>query len=216
MRGIIINVITIVIYYILITTAINYILMGMAVPKFSRKKYREEYIITRKNRIDIQHKVECSAFSCAYVLRHFGIDMCGDEIYNMIEDKTVSGDVYPRDVIKLLYNCGFKARYRMGNINSLKREVNRGNPVIVIIRTYKDKNYLHYVPVVGYDEKRIFIAESLENLINNKNNIHYNREIEISEFKKLWNTSMIKMPLYRNTFITVEEHAKFVFKEIEE
>lgn len=29
---------------------------------------------------------------------------------------------------------------------------------------------------------------------------YYNRRVEIKEFKRLWNTAMLKMPFYRNTF----------------
>ncbi len=95
-------------------------------------------------------------------------------------------------------------KYCAGNINALKNEVSKGNPVIVMIRTYINKTWLHYVPVVGYDEQYVFIAESLEELVNCDEQ-YYNRKIEIKEFKKLWNTSMVKMPLFRNSYITIEE-----------
>ena len=38
----------------------------------------------------------------------------------------------------------------------------KGNPVIVMIRVQKDKDWLHYVPVVGFDEEHVFLAESVE------------------------------------------------------
>ncbi|MCI5518851.1 MAG: hypothetical protein MR424_03285 [Treponema sp.] len=31
--------------------------------------------------------------------------------------------------------------------------------------------------------------------------VYYNRTIPLEEFKKLWNTSMLKMPLYKNIFL---------------
>ena len=69
-----------------------------------------------------------------------------------------------------------------------------------MIKIRPDKNWLHYVPVVGYDGQNIFVAESLAEL-SNCNEPHYNRRIPVKEFKKLWNTAMPKMPLYANTFL---------------
>lgn len=59
----------------------------------------------------------------------------------------------------------------------------------------------YYVPVVGWDESYIFIAESFRNLSNCEEG-YYNRKVTIEEFKRLWNTAGWKMPLYRNTYIT--------------
>ena len=98
---------------------------------------------------------------------------------------------------------GFKVKYCRGNLNALKNAVATGNPVIAMIKIRPDKNWLHYIPVVGYDGQNIFVAESLAEL-SNCNEPHYNRRIPAKEFKKLWNTAMPKMPLYANTFFTVE------------
>ena len=111
--------------------------------------------------------------------------------------------VYPKGIFNFLFKNGFKVKYCRGNLNSLKNEVATGNPVIAMIKIRPDKNWLHYVPVVGYDGQNIFIAESLAEL-SNCNEPHYNRRIPAKEFKKLWNTAMPKMPLYANTFFTVE------------
>lgn len=86
----------------------------------------------------------------------------------------------------------------------LKKEVSKGRPVIVLIRTWKNQNWLHFVPVVGYDEDYIFVAESLKELVD-CNERYYNRKIAVNEFRKLWNTSMWKMPCYRNTYIIMND-----------
>lgn len=59
------------------------------------------------------------------------------------------------------------------------------------------------MPVVGYDENNIFLAESLSELMNCNHEI-YNRKLSYEEFERLWNTSMLKMPLYTHTFFVVE------------
>ena len=111
-----------------------------------------------------------------------------------------SGYVYPKGIADLFKEKGFNVCYYSGNLNTLKHDLeNSGNPIIVMIRIQKDKNYLHYVPVVGFDENNIFIAESLAELVNDNNEL-YNRKIGNKEFLKLWNTSMLRQPLYKNTY----------------
>lgn len=176
--------------------------MGIPIPVFSKKHDTKEFLITQKNYIDIQKKYECSAYATAYVMRHYGIQANGEDLYTIITNKTKNGYVYPKGIVKLFRLHGFKATIRIGNILELKKEISKGIPVIVFIKAYTNKNYLHFTPVVGYDEDNFYIAESLKELINT-DEINYNRKITIPEFRKLWNTSSFKMPLYRYTYITI-------------
>lgn len=77
--------------------------------------------------------------------------------------------------------------------------------MIVFIKTQKDRNYLHFVPVVGYDKEYIYLSESIKKLVN-CDDVHnrYNRKVPINEFKKLWNVKRIHMLLYSNTYIAVD------------
>jgi len=193
--------------YVIITTIVDSFLMGALHFHFSMKCRKKEVVITKENRIDLQSGYRCSAFSSAYILRHWDIEEHGDNLYEIIPNKTKDGYVYPRGILNLLSQYGFKIKYCTGNIAALKNEVSKGNPVIVMIRIQTDKNWLHYVPVVGYDEQYIFIAESLADFVN-CNEQYYNRKIPINEFKKLWNTSMLKMPFYRNTYYGLQINNK--------
>lgn len=193
-----------IINYLIITTITDGILMGVPWIRFSGKCNRNQFVIARENRIDFQNGYQCAAFSSAYILRHWNIEADGNNLYKIIPNKTKDGCVYPKGIQNLLSQYGFKVKYCSGNINALKNEVHKGNPVIVMIRVRADKNWLHYVPVVGYDEQHIFIVESLNEFVNCREN-YYNRKIENEEFRKLWNTSMMKMPFYRNTYMTVEK-----------
>lgn len=193
-----------IINYLIITTITDGILMGVPWIRFSGKCNRNQFVIARENRIDFQNGYQCAAFSSAYILRHWNIEADGNNLYKIIPNKTKDGCVYPKGIQNLLSQYGFKVKYCSGNINALKNEVRKGNPVIVMIRVRADKNWLHYVPVVGYDEQHIFIAESLNEFVNCREN-YYNRKIENEEFRRLWNTSMMKMPFYRNTYMTVEK-----------
>ena len=76
-----------------------------------------------------------------------------------------------------------------------------------MIRVQKDKDWLYYVPVVGFDEEHVFLAESLSKLINCKN-VLYNRRLRNEEFLQLWNTAMLKQPFYKNTYFVVKNKSE--------
>ena len=104
---------------------------------------------------------------------------------------------------------------------ALQNELEKGRPVIVVIRSFVDKSYLHFATVTGYDEEKVYIADSIQSWVNvdkdgnaiepaletaptSDESVYYNRTIPVEEFKKLWNTSMLKMPLYRNMFFVMK------------
>lgn len=179
--------------------------MTLPIPVLRKRDYPANYLIKRNNRIDIQNNRECAAFSTAYVLRHFGIEADGDELYTNFPSKMKSGNVYPKGIRTVLSKKGFKTIYYKGNINSLKYEVSKGIPVIVFIKVHKDRNNLHFVPVIGYDTEYIYLSESLSQLVNsNDDNNSYNRKVPINEFRKLWNVKNVNMLFYSNTYITVD------------
>lgn len=187
----------------IIITIVDMILMGNFKLTFSNKSKKSSFMITKENCIDIQAGNSCSGYSIAYILRHYGISVNGDEIYAKLPNKMNNGYVYPKEIKRMLEIYGFHVKYYVGNLHALRNEVSKGNPVIVFMKVRKEKNWLHYVPVVGYDENNIFIAESLVELVNCNENT-YNRKIGNKDFKILWNTSMLKMPLYTHTFFSID------------
>ncbi len=68
------EIIGIILTWLVITIIIDTYLMTFPRPVFNKREYPVEYHIEQKNRIDIQSKYECAAYSTAYVLRHFGIN----------------------------------------------------------------------------------------------------------------------------------------------
>lgn len=187
---------------LIIITIVDVILMGGFKLKLQNKIRKPEFLIKQANSIDFQKDNECAGFSSAYLLRHMGIPAEGNQIYSKLGRKMKDGCVYPKEVCKILKNYGIKCSLIKGNIAVLKNEIAKGNPVIVFIRSQIGKRNLHFVPVVGYDENFFYAADSVETFANCKTEM-YNRKIEISEFKMLWNTNMLKMPFYKNLFISV-------------
>lgn len=194
-----------VILWIIISTIFNAYLMTLPIPVLQRRDFPANYLIQQNNRIDFQKNNECAAFSTAYLLRHFGMEDDGEGLYTHFPSKTRVGTVYPKGIRTVLRKKGFKTNYHKGNVSTLKYEVSKGTPVIVFIKTQKDRNYLHFVPVVGYDKEYIYLSESIKKLVNcDDEHNRYNRKVPINEFKKLWNVKRIHMLLYSNTYIAVD------------
>ncbi len=172
-----------------ITTIVDMIVMGSYTLKIAASISISQFVIGKENRI---------------LLRHYDIPANGTEIYQKMPYKASDGCVPPKAIKKVFESYGFHVTYCAGNLNALKREVCKGNPVIVFIKSRKDKRWLHFVPVVGYDEDNLFLAESAVEHTN-CNEKEYNRRISNSDFMALWNTAMLKMPLYAHTFYVVEK-----------
>ena len=190
--------------FLIVTTMIDRKLMGKLVYMRLKGCSKKKFVVSRQNRIDFQTGYKCAAYSVAYLLRHYGIEANGNDIYTDMPNKMKNGCIYPIGIVHTLQSYGFQVRYCTGNLNALENEICKGKPVIVMIRVRRDKNWLHYVPVVGFDERYMYIAESLEELVNYDGKF-CNRRIEKEDFLKLWNTSMLRQPLYRNTFHVVEK-----------
>lgn len=189
---------------LIITTIVDIIVMGSYVLKVSPPCSVSRFVVNKANRIDIQKGNECSGYAAAYLLRHYEIPANGTEIYQKMPFKASDGCVPPSGIRKVLKSYGFHVRYCAGNLNALKREICKGAPVIVFIKVRKDKKWLHYVPVVGFDEDNLYLADSAASSANCSGQT-YNRVISTKEFLALWNTAMLKMPLYTHTFYTVEQ-----------
>lgn len=187
-----------------ITTIVDIIVMGSYSLKIAAPTDIPQFVICKENRIDIQKGNQCSGYAAAYLLRHYDIPANGTEIYQKMPYKASDGCVPPKGIKKVLESYGFRVKYCAGNLNALKREVCKGNPVIVFIKARKDKRWLHFVPVVGYDEENLFLAESAAENVNCSGKA-YNRKISNDDFMALWNTAMLKMPLYARTFYVVEK-----------
>lgn len=185
--------------YLVITHIVDTMLLGALVWKPSHKNGSSSCMAKGTNRIDLQTGFQCSGFACAYVLRHFGIAADGASLYAAMPHKMKSGYVYPKGIRVLLHSFGIRVQYCRGNLSALKQALQKGHPVIVMIRVRKDKDWLHYVPIVGYDEDYLYAAESLPELVNCQGGA-CNRRIPTADFLHLWNTAMLRQPFYKNTF----------------
>lgn len=152
----------------------------------------ETFMISSDNRIDFQTGLECSAFASAYLLRHFGEEADGFALYEDFPGKLSRGGVMPNGIVEFFQGRGYRAEFESGGtVERLKELVGSGTPVIVFIHVkepYSTTHDTHYVPMIGYDEEYFYLAESLPDYANCKDeaDVPYNRKTEISKFIRLW------------------------------
>ena len=154
---------------------------------FYRVNAPSEYMITTENEIQKQYRYECGAYSTAYMLRSLGVDVDSKEFYEQAEPKTKEGAVPYEAMQAGAERYGYKLEGGRVSLAALKYEVSKGVPVIVGIQIAPGNSLLHFVPVVGYDEDNIYLAESVGIYANEKSD-HYNRKIKTDTFKELWRT----------------------------
>ena len=199
-----------------ITTVVDIILMGPLLMHFEKKaKCNEFFVRPRPETVktengtyfEFQGEGGCAGFSSAFVLRHIGQAAKGDEIFKEVPYTYGKGVAFPKGITGFFKKRGIKMTACMGNLAALQNELARGNPVIVVIRSFVGKSYLHFACITGYDEENIYFADSIRDWVNvdaakapDGTELYYNRIVPLAEFKKLWNTSMLKMPFYFNIY----------------
>lgn len=138
-----------------------------------------------ENRIDYQTDGKCAAYAAAYLIRHFGEEADGEELFS--ELKRPFGFASANSIADILRRRGHRAKACHGSIDTLKQRLTEGNPIIVFIRISGDT---HYAVVVGYDEQYVYLADSLaENA--NASEEQYNRVLRVEDFEAVWKTGTL-------------------------
>lgn len=108
--------------------------------------------------------------------------------------------VMPDKLVKFLEESGYKVKLCSGTIMQMKHEVSKGIPIIAFVRTSPKENCYHYLPMVGYDEENIYLADSLKAYIN-ADEQYYNRVLEEADFEAMLETEICR----KNTYIVFEK-----------
>ena len=138
---------------------------------------------------------KCAAYAAAYLLRYFGEEADGEKLFP--ELKRPFGFVSAKSITDVFELHGYRAKAFHGNIETLKRQLTNGNPIIVFISIPGDT---HYAVVVGYDEQFIYMADSLaENA--NVSDARYNRILTTKDFETVWKNGTL---LPDNIYIVIE------------
>ena len=143
----------------------------------------ESFMISPMPAAESQEHNECGAMSSAFVLRFYGENAKGLEIYDQIEEKNPDGTINPKP-LKNFWDKqrGYKMNVFKGDAAALKNAVSHNIPVIVLINC---PGGWHYVPVVGYDQRFVYIQDSVPSFRNSSGAT--NRKESWKDFEALWN-----------------------------
>lgn len=153
------------------------------------------FCVGEENRIDYQTDGKCAAYAAAYLLRHFGEQANGENLFS--ELKRPFGFVSANSIADIFKQRGYRAEAYRGNIDTLKQRLTEETPVIVFIRIPNDT---HYAVAVGYDEQNIYLADSLAKNANASGE-QYNRVLTTEEFEDVWKNGTI---LPDNIYVVVK------------
>lgn len=176
-----------------------------------QEKLPEKYMIQHENRIAYQSGNECAGYATAFVMRDFGIECDGHEIYQEFSNKTDAG-VNLVEIIKYFRKNGFVAKRYYGDLEHLQAQLIKGHPVIVLM--YNDAVELecngqkHFSVVVGYDEKNVYLADSLSFVDQTVFDAeYYNRVLDINLFQQLWDLDNPSMnsQWVSNNYIVIQD-----------
>lgn len=163
-----------------------------------KESYPSSFVIQKKVTVDNQNANQCAACSSAYVMRFYGMEANGLKMYKKFPCKFTNGYIAPKGIQQVFEEKkDFETFFYTGTVENLKEEVSKGHPVIVLVQY--NNGALHYIPVVGYDEKNLYLQDSFPNNRNNRTD-YYNESIPISTFEKMW---QIDIPWCSNLFISV-------------
>lgn len=159
-----------------------------------------EYIIENVADVDNQTNMQCAACSSAYLLRFYGYEADGLKLYEDFPSKNNDGTINPAGFKQFFERyTDLEPQFYTGTIDDLKNAVSHGIPQIVLVRTTPSSPYLHYMPVVGYDEENIYLQDSIPTN-RNSDDSRYNRKVSIDDFQKMRD---INIEYYKDLFITI-------------
>jgi ABC-type bacteriocin/lantibiotic exporter with double-glycine peptidase domain len=189
-----------IILFILFTAVLHVVSKsgGMELPETDKisVKYPIEFKAEINSYFEKQGKSQCSGYSSAYILRCLGENTKGQDIYERFDYKLANGYVLPQALINVFHDYGYKAKMYRGDIKQLKTRLSEGRPIIVLIGN--GISWQHYVTIVGYNEKKIFLYDSNKDTDHSKG---YNRTMDVSEFIKQWENGI---PLFEKIYFVVE------------
>lgn len=162
--------------------------------------YPIAFSIDKENLFETQLNNECSAFSLSYILRHFGEQQTGLNLYQELNYKLpVSGYVLPKGIIHYFKNSNYSIEMFTGTLESLKTRLAEGTPIIVLVG--QSFNWQHYMTLVGYDSTsdELYFFDSLK--INDENGEQPgNRTLKTNYFLSLWDNGL---PIFHQLYFVI-------------
>lgn len=164
--------------------------------------YPDSFTITQENSFETQVVNECSAFSSAYVLRHFGENKTGLALYDEFNYKLpFSGYVLPKGILDYFKDTPYQVKMYTGTFETLKTQLTKGTPIIVLVGDHL--NWQHYMTVVGYNDtlQEVYFFDSLRETGENES-LPGNRTLSTDYFLSMWDNGL---PIFNHLYFVIEK-----------
>ncbi len=188
---------------ILIIVAITYVITPVpAIDTISVKDNPVSFQVSALNIHEDQPPGQCAGYSSAYILRHYGIDVVGKQVYEEMSFKIpVSGYVLPKGIIRYLDSLGHEAKMYKGDLQTLKSRLTVDVPIIVLIGN--GLRWQHYMTLVGYcDEKQELYFYDSRIKMDENGSSPGNRTLSEDYFLTLWDNGL---PIFNHVYIKVKQ-----------
>ena len=107
-----------------------------------------------------QKKERCGPAALAIVLHYYGARVSPDDLAREVYRREISGTLN-LDLLLAARRHGFDGQAAAGTPAELKRWIDRGVPVIVLLGLHPPQTVFHYAVVYGYDDAtRVFTLHS--------------------------------------------------------
>lgn len=163
--------------------------------------YPEQFAVSTDNYFETQILNECSAFSSAYLLRHFGEEQQGLALYEELHYKLpFSGYVLPKGIIEYFKEHHYDIQIYKGTLDSLKTQLLKGHPLIVLVGD--GLNWQHYMTLVGYNDAlaEVYFFDSLKEGDQN-GEFPGNRTLSTDYFLSMWENGL---PIFNHLYFTIQ------------
>jgi len=159
------------------------------------------------------YNYDCGAKAIQTVLAYYGIDEREEVIIKLA--KTKKSGTYINGIVNALKKYDLKTKVKNLTIEDLKKYIDKGNPVILVLQAWTDKKKInwkkdwldgHYVVAIGYDKSKIYFADPSSIL---------RTYLSYKELKDRWHDKDVGGKKYVNYGIIVYgKKPKFDFKKI--
>ena len=110
-----------------------------------------------------QEEYQCGPSSLAGVLNYWGVHVSPDDIAKEIYSKSARGTL-TIDMVLYAQKMGLSATHYRGSVDNLKKNIDSGYPIIVLV-DYGISLYQvnHFMVVIGYNEHGVIVNSEKEN-----------------------------------------------------
>ncbi|HAX73201.1 MAG TPA: hypothetical protein DCY20_06730 [Firmicutes bacterium] len=185
---------------IMLVVSVGYYFFPLPVADDIDTRLASQLIIEEENSFETQVHNECSAFSSAYVLRHFGESITGMTLYESLNFKLpLSGYVLPNGILSYFHELDYDITMFSGTLNQLKMRLGAGVPIIVLVG--EGVNWQHYMTLIGYntDLKELYFFDSLRKEDENAE-LPGNRTLTEDYFLSMWDNGL---PIFNHLYFVI-------------